>query len=227
MEANKQITEKPELGDGNTLEIVNIWKTIQGEGPFVGIPATFVRVAGCNFRCLLCDTNYTSDRQSVLLDNLVASIVDYGLSLVVITGGEPFRQNIGPLVERLSAHGLAVQIETNGSLSIDTFPWGIAQVVCSPKSPKVHPDIASRAIAWKYVIEAGYTDEDGFPNRILGVGMRVARPPDGFSREQIYIQPLDEKEQWRNDRHRQAAVDICLTHGYRLCLQIQKIVGVK
>lgn len=224
MELNKQPREKQFLDPNGSLDVVDVWPTIQGEGPFVGIPAVFVRLAGCQFQCSLCDTDYTTNRKQWDVVALEQRIAEFKHKLVVLTGGEPFRQNIGHLVRYLWEKDYRVQIETNGGLSIPDFPWRCCNVVVSPKSGKVHPDIRRHALAWKYVVEAGHVNERGLPTRVLGVGMQVAEPDPGSV---VYIQPLDVQDVQENAKHVQQAVDICLKHNYGLCLQVHKLAGLR
>jgi 7-carboxy-7-deazaguanine synthase len=99
------------------LKISEIFHSIQGEGTLVGVPSVFVRTSGCNLRCTWCDTPYTS-WQAEGEERSVGSIVDevngYGVSHVVITGGEPM---IAPQIEELT-EGLTqhITIETAGTV---------------------------------------------------------------------------------------------------------------
>src|SRR5574343_1826946 len=86
----------------DTLEVHSIFSTIQGEGPFCGRPAVFVRLAGCNLQCPGCDTDYTQNRARLDYEIILSIIRDQlaltasKANLIVVTGGEPFRQNIAP-----------------------------------------------------------------------------------------------------------------------------------
>ena len=84
--------------------------------------------------------------------------------LIVITGGEPFRQNIGPLVQDLLAQYLQVQIETNGTLWVDLPVSERLHIVCSPKTSRLNEKLVARIGSYKYIIAAGRPDEgDGLP----------------------------------------------------------------
>lgn len=230
---------------GDTLDVHSIFLTIQGEGPFSGQRAVFVRLAGCNLQCPGCDTDYTSFRRTLteeevaaevyrrIVDNEVGRAYNKELSLVVITGGEPFRQNLQPLVYRLLLTGYRVQLETNGTL-FQELPYGsrLLTIVCSPKTGRVHPELAKHVNAFKYVVEAGRVDpEDGLPTSVLGqraggMASRVARPPVGF-RGPIYVQPFDAHDTAKNTANVRACVDSVIRFGYTLCLQTHKLIGVE
>lgn len=215
--------------DPTHIEIVgDPWLTIQGEGPYVGSPAVFIRTAGCNLSCPYCDSDYTSNRHKItpaLLADQVKSLLHYGL--VVITGGEPLRQAIiGDLIQRLIDMEYLVQIETNGMLFQESVPWDNVTTVCSPKTRIIHPQLRENIDALKYIVEAGQVDQrDGLPISTLGNTLGVARPWQGCSAE-IYVQPMDEDNPARNKENIEAAVQSCLKFGYRLSVQIHKIIGV-
>ncbi len=228
---NTQTIEKPVNQD--FLEVHSIWETIQGEGPFVGCPAVFVRLTGCNLQCPKCDTEYTANRVQTTDLALTQYIMTHfpRRKLVVITGGEPFRQKLTKAVSCLVKNGFRVQIETNGTLYDEEFfkylrPLGDVVIVCSPKA-QINKDLMPRIDAYKYVVEAGFVDEaDGLPLRALGSSCPVGKPPAWFDPNSIYIQPCDEVHAAPNSRNLKAAVDSCLKFGYRLCLQMHKIAGL-
>jgi len=200
------------------------WLTIQGEGPFVGRRAVFVRLGGCNLLCPMCDADYTSDRRDWEIEELAATIEKYETPFVVLTGGEPFRQPIGPLLERLLQNN-RVQIETNGSLFQPIPEHPMLTVVCSPKGRYVNPELIPRISAWKYVVQHGQVNERGLPLTTLGRTDPVFLPPEGTVAP-IYVQPLDEYEMGKNKLNMQTAVDSVLRFGHILCLQTHKIAGL-
>lgn len=236
MPNTQNVESKVSRSDG-ALDVHSIFHTIQGEGPFSGHRAVFVRLAGCNLQCPGCDTDYTSFRRFLLAEEILEHVchyeptehnVDLGRRpIVVITGGEPFRQDIVPVVKMLVLHGYRVQIETNGTLFREDLPWGPVTIVCSPKSGKLNSNLIPRIDALKYVIEAGNVAEDGLPLNVLGgpIG-KVARPPANF-KGAVYVQPMDAHDTEANARNMQAAVDSVMKHNYRLCIQTHKIAGVE
>ncbi len=191
----------------------------------------FIRLAGCDCQCPGCDTDYTTGRMLWSVKDLADKVRDIrGLRtrLVVVTGGEPFRQGLGSLVLHMRTARMQVQVETNGSL-YDTTLAGIypnVTVVCSPKSAKVHHALEPHITHYKYVMNAGAVDpSDGLPTDVLGTGVRPARPSTGFLGK-IYLQPADEGNEVINQLNTKAVVESCLKWGYLLCLQTHKIVGL-
>lgn len=214
------------------LSVHKVFDTIQGEGPFVGRPAVFVRLAGCNLQCPMCDTDYTSGARLLTVKGVLNEIEDASSrrGLVVITGGEPFRQNLRPLVFELLLGGWQVQIETNGTLCID-LPFKNITVVCSPKAGKLSTNLAPHVNAFKYVLHAdSICEDDGLPWRALGhpsgAFNKVARPPHGF-KGPVYVQPVDVGDATENARHLQAAIASARQFGYTLCVQVHKIINVE
>lgn len=226
-------TQKPEpyahVHPDGSLEVFKIFPTIQGEGPFTGTPAIFVRLAGCNLFCSQCDTDYTSSRIRMTPKEILGQIKAIGspAKLIVLTGGEPFRQGIGPLCIEAIAAGYEIQIETNGSLFQYGLPYGDPRltIVCSPKTPKVHPSLAGWINAYKYVLDAKHVGEDGLPMESMGTPMRIGRPDN--KERPIYVQPLDVQDPIENKKNIDACIASCLKHGYRLSFQIHKLIGVE
>ena len=235
---NEQQPLPADFKAGGTIDVHSMFKTIQGEGPFCGQRALFIRLYGCNLRCPWCDTEYTAQCATLTPSEVWTHVyTDYEWprgGLIVLTGGEPFRQNVVPVIVELLAGGYRVQVETNGV----TVPPDIAvldyasdlyrgnfTIVCSPKTSHISPEIAARAKAFKYVLRTGEIATDGLPTRALGhpASPHVARPRKGAP---VYVQPMDEQDEARNAANLAAAIDSCTTHGYTLQLQIHKIIGV-
>jgi len=235
----------PEKGDGTELWVQEVFLSIQGEGPYAGERAVFVRLAGCNLACTWCDTEFESSdwRPSVedLLDEVVRQ-ANGACDLVVITGGEPLRQEVSFLIQGLHTRKFRVQVETSGSVWPRCgVPEG-ALLVVSPKTPTVHPEIRKRdGAVWKYVVELGRVGEDGLPDYSPQKGLRkdlpVARPPKGA---RIFVQPCDMEDgkslavpygigevstKTRGNLHQ--AVESVMNHGYILSVQLHKLAGLR
>ncbi|HEX4230823.1 MAG TPA: 7-carboxy-7-deazaguanine synthase QueE [Bryobacteraceae bacterium] len=102
------------------MKISEVFYSIQGEGALAGVPSVFVRISGCNLRCVWCDTPYTSwnpegtDRSAA---SLLQEVAGFRASHVVVTGGEPMiAPEIIPLTDALRGAGLHITIETAGTV---------------------------------------------------------------------------------------------------------------
>lgn len=236
-----QKKSKPHRPD--VLQVHSIFFTIQGEGPFAGVPAVFVRLAGCNLQCPMCDTEYTDGIRELSPADILKEIMFIPLrdnGLVVITGGEPFRQNLSDLFRAIVDAGFYAQVETNGTLPPPEWELGYSlnpsarqgvYIVCSPKTGKVHKDVRYRACCFKYVVSAEAMDpEDGLPTSVLGLPNPAAKPDvgrDGRFTKPVYIQPADHQNERINHRNMVAAAGAAMTHGYTLQLQIHKYLGLE
>ena len=113
------------------LRVNEIFHSIQGESTHAGRPCVFVRLTGCNLRCVWCDTAYAFHEGSTWsVDEVVERVESFGCRLVELTGGEPLLQaDAIPLMRALLNRGHEVLLETGGSLSIDDVPRGVQRIV--------------------------------------------------------------------------------------------------
>lgn len=222
-----------------TLNINEMFETIQGEGAHTGIPSIFVRLQGCPVGCPWCDTKHTwvikpelaSTPSDVIKkteetehffecneDHLLSLFAEQGYVAkhVVITGGEPCMYDLRPLTTRLHAKGYTTQIETSG-----TF-----EVLCDPQtyvtvSPKVNmkggmPVLSSaleRANEIKHpVAMQKHIDE-------LDTLLAMIDSVEG---KQICLQPISQQP-----RATTLAVETCIKRNWRLSLQTHKFIGIE
>lgn len=201
-----------------TLRVNEIFYSIQGEGPFIGAPAVFVRLAGCNLKCSFCDTKHEDNVIDMSVPEVHKRVRAYPhATLVVITGGEPLLQK-EPLLELIDGLGdHIVQIETNGTIPADDLIRKGTFVVCSPKwdDNHIYSDwgvvLSFRHESLKFVVKK----DDVIPALLLPVNANV------------FIQPMDEKDPVKNKANTDYAVKLCLNNNWRLSLQLQKILGVR
>jgi organic radical activating enzyme len=105
------------------VPVSEIFKSIQGEGPFAGTPSVFLRLAFCNLKCQWCDTEYTWKGNikyiNMGVEEIKKKISIYNISHLVITGGEPllWQKKLLYLIEELIEEGFLIEIETNGTIS--------------------------------------------------------------------------------------------------------------
>ena len=141
-----------------SVQLAEIFYSVQGEGTWTGTPAVFVRLAGCNLSCTFCDTDYALKEISSI-DAIVARVrADGGdCPMVILTGGEPFAQAAAPaLIDALRNDGRRVHVESNGTIDV-TLPDDVWLTV-SPKE-RLHPKMAARANEVKLIVDARVPDE--------------------------------------------------------------------
>lgn len=241
----KNPLRKQELDPSGTLWVQEIFPTIQGEGPYAGRPAIFFRLAGCNLQCWFCDTDFESGTDRLHPQNVLRKILQaaqemggkvYEPDLIVMTGGEPLRQNIVPFVETAIRAGFEIQIETAGTLWIPGLedyctPPGDVHLVCSPKTGKVHPLIENHCWNFKYIVSArmGIDEKLGIPYRMTQVpGVKSGNlyfPTNEAAR--IWLQPCDEYNVAQNHENHALCTQLAMKHGHRISLQLHKILELK
>jgi 7-carboxy-7-deazaguanine synthase len=103
------------------MKVNEIFKSIQGESSYAGLPCIFVRLSGCNLRCGWCDTAYAfHEGEERSIDSVLEEVRALGIRHVEITGGEPLLQEeTYPLITKLLNEGYHVLVETSGSAPID------------------------------------------------------------------------------------------------------------
>jgi len=116
------------------MQITEIYKSLQGESTYAGLPCVFVRLTGCNLRCTWCDSEYTFNggvkmTQEQIL-NEVTNLSPRG-GLVEITGGEPMLQEgeLVHLMRDLLDRGYKVLLETSGERLLERVPMGVTKIV--------------------------------------------------------------------------------------------------
>jgi len=114
------------------MRIIEVFHSVQGEGPLTGVRTTFVRTARCNLRCRWCDTTYSfGPGRERSIPSILREVARDRTRYVCLTGGEPLLQHDSvELVRRLSERGITTVIETGGSLDVRPY-LGIPDVVLS------------------------------------------------------------------------------------------------
>ena len=117
--------------ESKMLKVNEIYLSVQGESSYTGLPCVFIRLTGCNLRCIWCDTAYAFyEGKSMSIDEIVGKVKNFGVKLIEITGGEPLMQeNVYPLMNGLIEKGFQVLLETGGSLSLEKVPRDIIKIM--------------------------------------------------------------------------------------------------
>jgi 7-carboxy-7-deazaguanine synthase len=129
------------------MRVNEIFYSLQGEGFLAGIPAVFVRLAGCPLRCRWCDTKYAwadDAGEDLTIVEIVEAVQQWPCNFVVITGGEPMiNEGLRQLVRELKALEKHVTIETAGIAYVPDLPCDLMSI--SPKLSNSVPDEAKLA----------------------------------------------------------------------------------
>ena len=234
---------KPYYDPKGTLHVHSMFNTIQGEGPFTGTPALFIRLAGCNLKCFFCDTDFETNTTEWDLMDLMNYVKEHmpmavpgRFPLVVITGGEPMIQaDLVHLCEALAQQNIEVQIETAGTVwqpgfdDLEESTMELVSFVVSPKTSFLNRQLVEHITAYKYVIRAGETSEDdGLPIKSTqqeNKANEIYRPFNRYT--PIYVMPMDENDPTYNQANIEEAARVAQDYGYKLCLQIHKIANLE
>ncbi len=115
------------------MHLIELYKSVQGESSFAGLPCIFVRLAGCNLRCAWCDSEYTfSGGKPFSADEILAQIDALApCRLIEFTGGEPMLQarELLPLMQTLLDRGFELMIETSGERPLADVPPAVHKIV--------------------------------------------------------------------------------------------------
>jgi 7-carboxy-7-deazaguanine synthase len=216
--------------------------SIQGEGKLTGVPSYFVRVSGCNLRCVWCDTPYASwapEGGPVAFEELLADARARPVRHIVLTGGEPMMfPQIEGLAEMFRGAGFHITIETAGTLARDV---ACDLMSISPKLSTSTPGTAERpdprdpAGVWRERHEARRLNFDalqrlidGYPERQLKFVVmgardleeieRVLAKLNGWRADDVMLMPEGvtpptvEQKQWLSEE--------CIVRGWRYCARL-------
>ena len=185
-----------------------IFETLQGEGRWQGTPATFIRLGVCNLTCDFCDTEFDTWKK-MTTDEIVSLIAKP--RHVVITGGEPTLQDLGPLIKALHSNDKYVSIETNGTRIIPES-WGVDWICCSPKDRWFSAPIKiERANEVKVVIAKDAPIPTEYKETI---------PADYY-----YVQPINHETEIDHDALKWAC-DQAIKEDWQLCVQMHKLINI-
>ena len=191
-------------------KVNEIFYSIQGEGRHTGMPAVFLRLAGCTMGCSFCDTKYafqTGEEMNSL--QVLVSLAEYPCKTVVITGGEPAEQDLPSLIAALKSAGYCVHLETNGAHDCDVSR---ADFVCVSPKKYVSQEMLKKADVIKIVVgqETDLADLEKYYNY-------------ENDKTQIYLQP---------ESNLQENIALCVKllkkhPAARLSLQTHKLINIR
>jgi len=223
------------------MRVAEVFVSVQGEGPSLGKPAVFLRLAGCNLRCSWCDTKYAwSGGEELGVEEVAERVRSLlrrfgGVSLLVVTGGEPLLQS-GELAELLArlrreVPHLEVEVETNGTVDPRGVLAYVDRLIVSPKlSNSGLPEEVRRVSDG--VVEAVRTHGDRVYVKVVVEGredvkevLQVVREL-GVSRDRVYLMPqASTLEELR--RKLPAVVEVAVEYGFRVSDRLQVVGGIR
>lgn len=199
---------------------------VQGEGFHAGRPCSFLRFAGCNLwpnadvpsvTCPWCDTAQLHSGRDMGEDEIIKAIeycTSIGAHGLVISGGEPVQQLDEKLLYRLADRFQWVDIETNGTLKLTFELPDNVFVSCSPKTPLINVQV----VHWFKVL---------VPDKLCALpAIETFRKNSGVP---VYVQPVEigGYESAVTKENIAKCVSLCNERGYRLSLQLHKIIGIR
>ncbi|MCB4435911.1 7-carboxy-7-deazaguanine synthase QueE [Alteromonas sp. McT4-15] len=223
----------------STLNINEMFETIQGEGAYTGIPSIFVRLQGCPVGCPWCDTKHTweikadlsvspedviaksSESETYFVSNEASLMTlfeqqGYVAKHVVITGGEPCMYDLRPLTSILHQNGYTTQIETSGTFEVlcDVRTY----VTVSPKiNMKGGFDVLTSALERANEIKHPIAMQKHIDE--LDALLTKVSSLEG---KQVCLQPISQQK-----RATELAVRTCIARNWRLSLQTHKYIGIE
>ena len=221
------------------MRVSEVFASIQGEGILSGVPSLFVRLSGCNLRCVWCDTPYTSweaEGEEWTLDRVLDWVKSYpSYRHVVLTGGEPMLfSELEPLTRSLHELGLHITIETAGTLARDVVcdlmsispklanstPWqrGSREWAERHERTRIQPDVLASLMQnfdhqLKFVVAApgDLAEIEQLAAQLNAAPGRVLLMPEGVERD-----VLNERSAW--------LVEECKQRGWRFCPRLHVLL---
>ena len=203
-----------------------IFSTIQGEGRNTGLPATFIRFAGCNLSCPWCDTRHQI-KKMLTLTEIMANVRKLNNRAVIVTGGEPTMVvGIGDVLSKLKDEGYWLALETNGLKSIPEIEM-FDYVAVSPKyfyrTKYVGDLILKKADEVRIVAES--TEMESFCRKMR----------ESITATDYYISPLDEDGKMHYRRafnlmlklNSSVSVKMAPWPPWSISIQTHKVLGLK
>ncbi|MBD9015433.1 MAG: radical SAM protein [Prevotella sp.] len=192
-------------------KVNEIFYSLQGEGRWMGRPAVFVRMSGCNLKCPFCDTDFRGYRE-MSADDILSKCLEEGgeCRFIVLTGGEPSLQVDEQLIATLHQAGYYLSMETNGTHAV---PEGIDWVTCSPKVDFTEGGelVVRKVDELKLIFDGEHEVSD-----------------HGIACAFRYLQPCDVGNDSRNYLILSECIKYIKAHPeWQLSVQMHKIVGIR
>lgn len=233
--------------EAHTYRVKNVFRTVQGEGFWVGRPAVFVRLVGCNMwsgyeadrerdaqrtgaNCpRWCDTDFTKEGAlDVTADQLATRMQEVGgeIDFCVLTGGEPFLQADAALIRALHEADYEVAVETNGTVRLqEAFRDEENGEICPPDWITCSPKLPEEELVLERFDELKLIVPDYRPAEYAQFAERATiHRVNGRERRMLWLQPEDGP---RLEAAKDLAVELAVEHpAWRVSTQTHKVLGV-
>jgi len=208
-----------------SYKIVEMFRSIQGEGMWTGYPVTFVRFYGCNLKCPWCDEPKHLQKDLIKEyedeSSLVQDILKFKTERVVITGGEPSLNDLNKLINELHKYDYKVAVETNGYNLKNIKNADL--ITLSPKTKSGEPDVD------KVISDLFSVDEVKFivtENTMCKDFMYLKEiVKDLVGGPVIYLQPQNFKEAI-NEKLVNRTIELAYELDWPVSLQMQKYLKI-
>jgi len=211
-----------------------IFHSLQGEGPTIGIPSVFLRLAMCHLACTWCDTRYTWDwkrydyQRGVLpleVQGVEARILEFGCPHLIITGGEPLLQQreLAPLVASLKQKGFCCEMETSGTivplreLAQEIDQWNVSPKLNSSGNPVERREVPEALEFFNQLPHAYFKFVIVEPGDIEEVC--TLRDKYGLPSSRIILMPEGQKAEIIESRSRWIS-EGCIREGFRFSTRL-------
>ena len=190
--------------------VSEVFYSVQGEGRHSGMPAVFLRLAGCSMGCEFCDTKYAfAPGQTLNGLQILVELAKYPCKTVVVTGGEPAEQDLPALISVLKSAGHTVHIETNGAHDCDVSK---ADFICVSPKKSVCKEMLKKADVIKLLVGPQTTLQE----------IEKYYPYEN-EKTTLYLQPLDNLQE-----NIEKCLQLVKQHpSARLSVQLHKLIHVK
>ena len=221
------------------MKITEIFYSIQGEGKLTGVPSVFIRTAGCNLRCVWCDTPFSSwepEGENLNLDTILDRVSDYPTQYVVLTGGEPMIQpDVAELTHRLKEERYHITLETAATVykpvacdlaSIspklsNSTPWerDKGRRAGAHEDARLNLDVVEQFMALGEYQLKFVVDE---PDDIIEVDTVLGALTD-YNPSDVLLMPQGVTPEELAERSRWVA-ELCKERGFRFCPRLQIMI---
>lgn len=188
------------------MRVSEIFKSIQGEGKYVGTPMLFIRLSGCTRHCSWCDTKYHTEGKEISI-NKIAKIIDNSkLNYVCWTGGEPLLW-LKEIKEIKKLTLKEFHLETNGDLIEDFSDLTFFDCIsCSPKEEKIAKKISQKNKESDWLLEFDIKIVTDLETE--GVDML---------KYATMLMPFSTFDEEKDKEIRSKVWDYCMKHNIRYC----------